>query len=141
MTACLDTIALLASADLTSAEVALRKIPNDDPAASFVPVVVNLIRTGKASLCEIYIGAEKAGITVYQIDDFEGHKELVSVATYAHPLNRKILRHDLDRLLSQLAEKCGCKSIRFHTSRHGLVSEALKNGWHTAEIVLRKSIP
>lgn len=140
MNTALDKIALLASADLSAADVALRRIPNDDPNGCFVPHILRQINDGKAFLCEIILdGHEKAGFTVYAIDDFGNHREFVSIATITTP--GAVLRFQLQDLLIRLALKNNCKTIRMHTCRHGLVADALRNGWHTGEIVLRKNIP
>lgn len=139
MNAALDKLALLASADLSAADVALRQIPNDDPNGCFVPLVLNQIRNGKAFLCEIVLnGNEKVGFTIYTIDDFGDHREFVSIATCT--TKNAVLRFQLQDLLLGLAKQNHCKTIRMHTCRHGLVSDALRHGWHTAEIVLRKSV-
>lgn len=139
MTDGLNKIALLASADLTAAEVALRGIPNDDPGGTFSAVVAGLLREGKASLAEIVANGERVGFTVYQIETFAGnHRELVSVATVCE--GTRNLKFEIEHSLEAIARANGCRSIRMHTARHGLVKLALNNGWHTAEIVLRKSI-
>jgi hypothetical protein len=134
----LNRIAFLACADLSTAEVALRRIPNDDPNGCFVPDVMRLIQEGKAKLCEIHLDGQLVGHTVYQIEDFSGHREFVSVATTTR--TKSPLRFDLEKLLLTLAAREECKSIRMHTCRAGLVRDALNTGWHTAEIVIRKHL-
>lgn len=136
--AALNQIAVLASADLAAAEVALRGIPNDDPDGTFVPYVLDRIRSGKAKLCELRCNGEHIGHSVYEIELFGSHREFVSVATRC-PQTRGIVV-DLGKVLEQLARNENCQTIRMHTVRHGLVNEALKHGWHVAEIVLRKQV-
>ncbi len=139
MNPALDTIALLSTADLSTAEALLRQIPNDDPANSFVPSVLAQIKSGKANLAEIVIDNQKCGITVFFIEDFgNGHLEFVSIATKTTVGGN--LRYSLSDTLCAFAKANGCKSIRMSTVRHGLVKSALAIGWHTAEIVLRKNI-
>ncbi len=139
MNPALDKIALLASADLTAAEVALRGIPNDDPADSFVPSVIAQIKAGKANMAEIVIDGQNCGLTVFSIEDFgNGHLEFVSIATKTTVGGN--LRYSLSDTLIAFAKHHGCKSIRMHTCRHGLVKSALSIGWHTAEIVIRKNL-
>ena len=136
----LDKISLLASADLTAAEVALRRIPNDDPANSLAPSVLELLRSHRAFMREIYSYGRKVGLTVFQVDTFPGgHREFVSIATYSpHSQN---LKFDIESALEKIAREMQCKSMRMHTARHGLVKLSLANGWHCAEIVLRKPLP
>jgi hypothetical protein len=50
------------------------------------------------------------------------------------------LKFEIEHALESVARANDCKTIRMHTARHGLVKLALNSGWHTAEIVLRKSI-
>lgn len=134
----LNKIALLASADLHSAEVALRKIPNDDPGGCFSELVVSKIKAGTYRLCEIKDDEQQLGFTVFFVEQTPGNNEFVSVSTYCHP--GKVLRFEIEDLLIRLAKSFNCQTMRMHTVRHGLISSALKCGWHTAEIVLRKSI-
>jgi hypothetical protein len=134
-----DNIALLASADLTAAEVSLAAIPNDDPGGCFAPVVLDQIRAGTATLLQIFEGETAVGFTVYKIETFAGgHREMVSIAT--RTTSKRPLRMGLNEHLCELARLNNCQSIRMHTVRHGLVRAALSVGWHTAEIVLRKNL-
>jgi len=138
MISALDKLALLASADLTGAEVALRQIPNDDPNGAFIPTVLDQVRKGTANLCEIHHDGKKIGFTVYTVESFGTHREFVSIATTID--SKTPLRFALDELLCRLARQNNCRSIRMHTARHGLVKNALAIGWHTAEITLRKHL-
>lgn len=134
----IDKIALLSSADLTSAEVALRQIPNDDPNGCFYKDVLDSVRAGKYQLIEIKVSNERVGFTVYFIETFGEHKEFVSVATWGSA--KSTLRFDLEKMFCALAKNLGCQTLRMHTVRHGLVRDALQAGWHVAEIVLRKNL-
>jgi hypothetical protein len=138
MNPALDRIALLASADLTAAEVALRGIPNDDPNGKFVPQVMALIRAGKYQLAEVMVEGARVGFTVYYVEEFGDHREFVSVATSCPKTNG--LRFDLEKILLSFAQYARCKTLRMHTVRHGLVKQALDRDWHVAEIVLRKTV-
>lgn len=139
MNTALDRIALLASADLSLAEVLLRGIPNDDPKGCFVDSVMARLRDGRAQLCEVHVDGQKVGITVFQIEIFKGgHREFISVAT--HCPRTAGLVYDLNDFLHRLARANRCQSIRLHTCRHGLVKTALASGYHTAEIVLRQHL-
>lgn len=46
----------------------------------------------------------------------------------------------LTTFATKVARNCGCKFIRFHTVRKGLIKGALLQGFNVAEIVLRKSV-
>lgn len=134
----LNKIALLASADLSQAEVALQQIPNDLPGLTFSQSIIDQVKSGRYRLCEVQQDGEQIGFTVFYIEENEGFKEFVSVATKCFP--NKVLRYDLEMLFITLARKYECVSMRIHTLRHGLVSSALQNGWHCAEIILRKPV-
>jgi len=134
----LNKIALLASADLSQAEVALQRIPNDLPGLTFSQSVIDQVKSGRYKLCEVLDNGEQIGFTVFFIDEQEGFREFVSVATKCFP--NKILRYDLENLFIELARRHECVSMRLHTLRHGLVNTALQNGWHCAEIILRKPV-
>ncbi len=132
----LGRYALKCCADLSAAEVAFRRIPNDDPNGCFLPVVIEQIRLGKYALCEITDENKRLGFTCYTFETFGNHKELVSIATTL--LTKEPLRVQVSELLRELARVSDCKSIRLHTARQGLVRDALTIGYHVAEITLRK---
>jgi hypothetical protein len=137
--AALETLSLKITASLTDAEVFLRKIPNDDP-VSFVDFVVARIRSSEYRACDIILGTEKIGITVYFVECFGSYREFVSVATYTNqpaPNFSAFWQSEIEKLARSLF----CQSIRFATVRHGLVSLALRNGWNVTEITLRKYLP
>ena len=138
MRAALDTLSLKVTASFKDAEVFLRKIPNDDP-VSFVDFVVARIRSGEYKAKDIFSGHEKIGITVYFVEDFGNHRELVSVATYTNASAAGFSDFWQAEIVN-LARALKCKSIRFATVRHGLVSLALRNGWNVTEITMRKYI-
>lgn len=139
MPVALDNIALRISHDLTAAEIALRKIPNDDPNGAFWDCISAQLKSGDATLLEILDDAgARVGFTVYRVDEFGDWRELVSLAT--HCGKSAGLRFALDDFLSVLARRERCRSVRMHTARHGLVAESIKAGWHVAEITLRKHI-
>jgi len=134
----LNKIAFLACSDLSAAEIALRRIPNDDPAGAFIPAVLDQVRAGTANLCAIHLEGRRVGLTVYAVELFGAHREFVSIATTAE--GGQPLRFELENLLCALALQNSCQSIRMHTVRPGLVKNALALGWHTAEITLRKHL-
>jgi hypothetical protein len=138
MKTALNRIAILASADLTAAEVALRAIPNDDPGQSFVEVVMAQLRDGSAKLCELRIEGVHVGWTVYKIETTSEHREFVSIATKTDKTRGEA--ENIGVVIEAFAKSLRCQSIRMHTVRHGLVLKALNNGWHAAEIVLRKNL-
>lgn len=136
MRAVLNNLSLKVTAPLSDAEVFLRNIPNDDP-VSFVDFVVSRIRTGEYRARDILLGHEKIGITVYFTEDFENHREFVSVATYTNA-NAPGFAEFWKTEIYTLARSLGCKSIRMATVRHGLIKLALADNWNVAEITLRK---
>lgn len=135
MRAGLNNLILKTTASLTDAEVFLRKIPNDDP-VSFVDLVISRIRSGDYQAREIFVGDEKIGVTVYFVESFGTHRELVSVATYTNrqaPGFSDFWKDEMGRLARSLS----CSSIRMSTVRHGLVKLALEQNWQLCEVTLR----
>ncbi len=135
MRAGLNNLILKTTASLTDAEVFLRKIPNDDP-VSFADLVLARIRAGDYQAQDIFHGDEKIGVTVFFVESFGTHRELVSVATYTNrqaPGFMEFWNHEIRRVARSLS----CVSIRMSTVRHGLVSLALKQNWQLCEVTLR----
>ncbi len=96
------------------------------------------MKNGQEKLFSIENDGTRIGYTVYHIENFGEHKEFVSVATKTNSF--KPLRFSIEEMLCKLAIEQGCKSIRFHTVRAGLVKVALSIGWHVSEVVLRKNL-
>ncbi len=138
MQSVLENFTLRASADITAAEIALRGIPNDDPNGAFLPHVIAAIKNGTYKLSEIRLGEHIDGYTVYGFENFGEHRELISVATVSKCA--VCIRHVMETLLVEIAEKENCRSIRMHTVRAGLIKEAINKDWHIAEVVLRKTL-
>lgn len=113
-----------------------RMIPADSPAETMAAVEAGIGR-GEFSLMDILEDGEKIGFTVFCVCQVDSGKEMLSIATYAK--GRGDVTTEAMPLLERIAEDQGCRSIRLHTMRTGLV-EKLKNklGWFVSEIVMRK---
>lgn len=134
-----NKLALKITADINEAAILLRRIPNDDP-INFSDFVRSRLATGEYKSFDILFGETTIGVTVYSIEEYPGgYKELISIATYtkeAIPGFQDFWQTEIENV----AKRNGCKSIRFHTVRHGLIKLSLLHGWHVAEIVMRKRI-
>jgi hypothetical protein len=127
----------LAVTEAASVAQACASIPNDDP-YSFASVLLAGLQSGEYKAAAIVRDGKAVGFTVWALESVGGWPELVSIATTTAAEHTPPLRKEIDAALCRLAAAEGCKSMRMHTCRPGLVRAALGNGWHTAEIVLRK---
>lgn len=118
-----------------SADEWARSIPHDNP-GNVAEVVANAVRSGLARLFYVEREGARVGAVVCEFDAAAG--ELIVIA--AHGRDREKLTQTYFDLVEDLARKSGCKSVRFHTMRPGLVRRALSAGWRASEIVMRKAL-
>lgn len=81
------------------------------------------------------------GMIVTRVET-EAARELVLVAIFADtPPDSPPLTSAIATLCEDLARRCGCQSIRFHTSRPAVARVAAEqHGFRLAEMVMRKAI-
>jgi hypothetical protein len=115
-----------------------RYIPADSPAETMAAVERG-VRDGRFQLLDIFEDGQPIGFTVYHICECDAGPEMLSICTYAR--GRGDVTIDAMPLLEGVARQKGCKTIRLHTMRPGLV-EKLKThcDWFVSEIVLRKEL-
>ena len=123
--------------DAEKAKDLKRNIPADSPAEKMEDIEAG-IQSGKFELLDIYERREYIGFTVFVIVDFEGGKELLSIATYAK--GHSDVTIGAMPLLEDFAKARGCQTIRLHTMRTGLVRKLSEADWFVSEIILRKEL-
>lgn len=115
-----------------------RLIPADSPTET-MHYLERGIDSGEFTLADIYEGGERIGFTVYMITENEDGKEFLSIASYAK--GQGDVTTSAMPILEGIAKAKGCKTIRLHTMRTGLVKKLTKNqNWFVSEIVLRKEL-
>lgn len=115
------------------------KIPHDNPTGHAFEIADG-VKKGEYHLLHVVReeNSEPVGIVVFDITQGDG-KELHIFASYARePGVDLTMRHLPD--LDKIAVKLGCKSIRFHTVRPGLVIKACEYGYRASEVILRKNV-
>jgi len=113
-------------------------IPADSPAETMADVEAGVNR-GEFELMDIYEDAEKIGFTIFAVIEGDSGQELLSIATYAK--GRGNIAIEGMPLLEGVAKSRGCKTIRLHTMRTGLVKKLTTGlNWYVSEIVMRKEI-
>ncbi len=114
-------------------------IPFDSPAETR-DILERMVKAGEAKVCDIIRAEKPVGMLVFSVEELTAGRELVLVAAFSQ--NQEIDYTDLlSRFADLLASGLGCKSIRLHTLRPGLVRKAQALGYSTAEIILRKTLP
>ncbi len=95
------------------------------------------VEHGGARLSHVQFEGRTIGTVLWRIEaDVE--RELV-VMTVASSDPKISITAFLAKAVDAIAAAEKCESARFHTIRPGLVKFAHEHGWHTSEIVLRKS--
>lgn len=98
------------------------------------------VNFGAYKLSEIFLDGNLIGTITWRIEDGP-QRELVIVSTH-------IVKNDcefsfvpvIELFARKIGAENGCKILRFHTLRQGLIKQTLKLGWHVSEFVMRKSI-
>lgn len=120
------------------AEAWSRLIPHDWPGEHQEHIRAD-VESGRAHLLDCvndYTG-ERVGFVVAAVDKSFPEPELLIRAAYsaagpAHNLTAEVLPQ-----IYAHARELGCRTIRCHTMRPGLVSKLMRAGWHPSEIVCR----
>ncbi len=116
---------------------ALAAIPFDSP-TDWEGWQKECIEKGLLDTCIIKIDGEPQGIVTYVVT---GTKQKELLISHAYIRNQNF---DFIPLLTvfakKLAKENGCKFVRFHTARKGLVKKALEQGFHVSEIVCRLTL-
>lgn len=117
---------------------AIQGITHDAP-HDLAAELVDDIRRGRATLAHIDRDGARVGFLVYTVDA----PELVIHAAFG-PDGRARLLPDLigpeATVVDDLATSHACRSVRFHTTRPGLVNRALACGFRISEVVLRREV-
>lgn len=115
-----------------------RLIPQDSPTEG-MHIVERGIDSGEMKLLDVFEDGRIVGITIYSIEENENGREFLSIASYGESgsdLSRSIIPK-----LEDYAREFGCKTIRLHTMRTGLVKKLTDHlGWYVSEIVMRKDL-
>ena len=97
----------------------------------------NEVKHGRARLSHVLHDGRAIGTVLWRIEtDVERELVIMSVASSDPRLSISAF---LAQAVDALAAVEKCDTARFHTIRPGLVKFAHGKGWHTSEIVLRKS--
>ncbi len=141
MPVALDNIALRISHDLTAAEIALRKIPNDDPNGAFWGIAFpQNLRAGMRRFLKSWTMPARASASRFIASTEVGR---LARACFTRDALRKKCRTALCAGRFPLSFSLGgnavdpSECIRQGT---GLLLNLSKAGWHVAEITLRKHI-
>ena len=124
---------MLVTENLSAAERAFSSIRADIPQRAFDP---------NETVVEIFHAGVSIGFTSYEIEVRENFRELVILATAAPnaAASAGAVRLRLQEFFDSLAVRENCDSLRFHTSRTGLVESAMRQGWRISEVILRKKL-
>jgi len=113
-------------------------IPADSPTET-MHFLERGIDRGEFTLADIFEDGERVGFTVYTITENEDGKEFLSIASYAKGKGNVTI--EAMPILEGIAKAKGCKTIRLHTMRTGLVKKLTENlNWYVSEIVMRKEL-
>lgn len=116
------------------AEVWARKLPTDEPGGNF-HWLRSQVTSGAAKIATLTKDGEAIGFVVFKI---EGDAELHILAAFGH--DRTNLIEILAPLTDQLARRCDCETVRFHTMRPGLIARAQDHGFRVVEVMMRKRV-
>lgn len=95
------------------------------------------VEQGHARISQVQHAGRVIGSVVWRIET-DVERELVVMSAASSDPQISITAF-LARAVDALAAAEKCASARFHTIRQGLVKFAHLHGWHTSEIVLRKT--
>jgi hypothetical protein len=114
-----------------------QSIPCDSPVET-MDYVEKRVMSGDYTIASVFEDGTPVGWTVYGIENHEQGREMLSVASYGQ--GKGNLTRAIIPKLEGVARGEGCKTIRLHTIRPGLVEQLLKQGWFVSEIVMRKEL-
>ena len=114
----------------------IAKIPFDCP-WDWRTETLEQIQNGKLHCAEIISGDKKTGILVYAVIDENGARELFVSCVFCTETKPFA---ELSPIVDAIAAANQCQSIRFHTSRPGMVKVAENFGYKIAETIVRKKL-
>lgn len=105
-------------------------------------IVTRPVFQGHEKIFKVYCDGEYYGFTVFEIDERENGKELVSLYSIQERGEKTLNFTDaIIPKLEEIAKEYGCKTIRLNTMRTGLVKKLLeKHEWFVGEIIVRKEV-
>ncbi|WP_299394634.1 hypothetical protein [Pelagibius sp.] len=96
------------------------------------------VKAGRLAVYGAHLGRQRVGTVLLRYEQLDKGREMVIVAAAGYS------RADLVALflprLETIARLYGCRSVRFHTVRAGLVRKAQRRGYAPVDIVLRKVV-
>jgi hypothetical protein len=119
------------------AEACARSIPHDSPLVH-VDNIKKRVLAGEWQVWKCIYEGKVSGIIVYQIEDLGAGRELVMIAAYVNA--RVCTTLDFIEYAEGVGRALGCKQVRIHTSRPGIIKKADALGFRVSETILRKNI-
>lgn len=104
--------------------------------AGWADFLAHQVETAEAKLSQVMFAGRPVGTILWRIES-DVERELVVMSVASEP--GYLVRHFLAQAIDSIAAANKCESARFNTIRPGLVKFAQLHGWHTSEIVMRKS--
>lgn len=95
------------------------------------------IKSGRVDLVRVFADGEPIGHVGLFLEHWPNGKEMVIQAAVGALAGVNLTGKVLP-LLEDYARSCGCMSVRFHTSRIGLILKAEPLGYEKAETIMRK---
>lgn len=92
-----------------------------------------------AGRLQAFVYGDRALILVRICTRADGEYEAVIVAATAVPTSPPLIGEVLPQL-EDLARDAGCASLRLHTNRPGLISQAWRSGYDQREVVMAKEL-
>jgi hypothetical protein len=126
-----------------TAEKWAKTIPHDEP-GDFSEFLRAMVADGRAKLADVLTDAGRVGFLIYAVTNFSGanaQKEMVLIAAMGDDAEHKDLTSEFLPQIEILAQSLGCKTVRFHTMRPGLVAKVRAHGYRVSEMILRKTLP
>lgn len=98
-----------------------------------------MIAAGEAEIVFAEKNGERIGFIVFNINREFPSPELVVLGAFS-PASRFDLTAETLPQIESLGLLRGCKTVRFHTMRPGLIAKSLRAGFVVSEVILRKEI-
>lgn len=124
-----------------------RLIPHDAP-GDYPQHWENLVNRGDAEIFDIlepaplnakFVEPVRVGVLVVTICTEFPTPELILLGAFSSA--KADLTIAAMPQIMQIARERGCKTVRFHTMRPGLIAKALTDGFTVSEVILRKDVP
>ena len=119
-----------------AAALMLDQAMKSDPLAG-IEVLKRMVENGAAELFGVFSGLYLVGCYVLRIDRKPRGNEAVIVAAAGRVKGASLIHSVLPHVESQFH---GCKAIRVHTARPGLMRELKKHNYQVREVILVKGI-